>query len=67
MESRLVYQHFPFKSADAHLIENCRPDSRKERHSIYRRALMMLGQENQTKHLNVCLVQHRLEEGSGVV
>jgi hypothetical protein len=30
-------------------------------------ALMMLGQENQTKHLNVCLVQHRLEEGSEVV
>ena len=29
--------------------------------------LMMLGQENQTKHLNVCLVQHRLEEGSKVV
>jgi hypothetical protein len=31
------------------------------------RALMMLGQDNQTKHLNVCLVQHRLEEGSEVV
>jgi hypothetical protein len=29
--------------------------------------LMMLGQENKTKHLNVCLVQHRLEEGSEVV
>jgi hypothetical protein len=29
--------------------------------------LIMLGQENQTKHLNVCLVQHRLEEGSEVV
>jgi hypothetical protein len=31
------------------------------------RAVMMLGQENQTKHLNVSLVQHRLEEGSEVV
>jgi hypothetical protein len=29
--------------------------------------MMMLGQENQTKHLNVCLVQHGLEEGSEVV
>jgi hypothetical protein len=29
--------------------------------------VMMLGQDNQTKHLNVCLVQHRLEEGSEVV
>jgi hypothetical protein len=30
-------------------------------------AVMILGQENKTKHLNVCLVQHRLEEGSEVV
>jgi hypothetical protein len=30
-------------------------------------AVMMLSQENQTKHLNVCLVQHRLEEGSEMV
>jgi hypothetical protein len=29
--------------------------------------LLMLSQENKTKHLNVCLVQHRLEEGSEVV
>jgi hypothetical protein len=29
--------------------------------------LMMLGQENKTKHLNVCLAQHRLEEESEVV
>jgi hypothetical protein len=29
--------------------------------------LMMLSQENKTKYLNVCLIQHRLEEGSEVV
>jgi hypothetical protein len=29
--------------------------------------MMMLSQENKTKHLNVCFVQHRLEEGSEVV